>query len=82
MISLVGVLIGLAIVNANQVVKSYIMVFVAANFLYISADIWRHMFKNTGENKIGKNILQFIGFGVGVGAMYALTLFEGEQHNH
>lgn len=63
-------------------VKSYIMVFVAANFLYIGADIWRHMFKNKGEHSIGKNVLEFIGFGVGVGAMYALTLLEGDGHNH
>lgn len=46
LISLVGVLIGLAIINLSDVVKSYIMIFVAGNFVYIASDIWRHIFKN------------------------------------
>lgn len=48
LISIVGVLIGLAVVNLHEAVKAYIMVFVAGNFLYIGADIWRNIFKNKG----------------------------------
>lgn len=57
MISLLGVLIGLAVVNFDDVAKSYTMVFVAGNFLFIGADIWRNMFKNKGENSKCRNVL-------------------------
>ena len=48
MISVIGVVIGIAIGTINDTVKSYIMIFVAANFIYIAADIWKHLFKNKG----------------------------------
>jgi zinc transporter ZupT len=50
-LSLLGVIIGLAITNLTDVVKMYILVFVAGNFIYIAADIWRHLFKNSGFSK-------------------------------
>ena len=28
----------------------YIMVSVAGNFIYIAADIWQNLFRNSGEN--------------------------------
>ena len=58
-----GVIIGLAIINLNDVVKAYILIFVAGNFMYIAADIWRHLFKN--KDSRAKNFLEFVGFGVG-----------------
>lgn len=54
LLSLLGVIIGLAITNLTDVAKMYILVFVAGNFIYIAADIWRHLFKNSG---ISKNLL-------------------------
>jgi zinc transporter ZupT len=46
MVSLIGVIIGLAVAHLNDVAKIYILVFVAGNFVYIAADVWRHLFKN------------------------------------
>ena len=71
LISILGTVIGLAIVHLSDVVKAYIMIFVAGNFIYIAADIWRHIFKN--KNSRVKNFTEFIGLGIGVGAMFALT---------
>lgn len=73
-VSLAGVIIGLAIINVDNLVKTYIMVFVAGNFFYIAADIWRNLFKNKGEMAICMNIVELIGAGVGIGSMFALTL--------
>lgn len=81
--SLIGVIIGLAVHSLNQAAKTYIMVFVAANFLYVAADIWKNMFKNKGDHVKAKNLLEFGGFAIGVGAMFALTLLESEEdHAH
>ena len=74
LISIVGTLIGLGLTNVNAAAKTYILVFVAGNFVYIAADIWRHLFKNKGEKM--KNVLEFFGFCLGVGVMYLLTLLE------
>jgi len=71
--SLLGVFIGLAITDLNDETKTYILVFVAGNFMFIAADIWKHLFKNQG---IIKNFIEFIGFGVGVAAMYCILLLE------
>jgi zinc transporter ZupT len=53
-ISLVGVIIGLAVAHLSEVAKIYVLVFVAGNFVYIAADVWRHLFKN---KHVGKNVL-------------------------
>ena len=74
LISIVGTLIGLGLTNVDANVKTYILVFVAGNFVYIAADIWRNLFKNTGEKL--KNVLELFGFCLGVGVMYLLTLLE------
>lgn len=55
--SLIGVFIGLAVVNMNETVKAYIMVFVAGNFIYIASDIWQHIIKNKGEGAKFGNFL-------------------------
>jgi zinc transporter ZupT len=47
-VSLIGVFIGLAVVNLSEVAQTYIMVFVAGNFIYIASDIWQHILKNKG----------------------------------
>ena len=46
LISLVGVWLGLNSQTLSDVAKQYILVFVAGNFLYIAADIWRHLLLN------------------------------------
>ena len=46
LISLAGTFIGLAILNLSDLVKGYIMMSVAGNFIYIAADIWRQILKN------------------------------------
>ena len=48
LVSLVGVFIGLAITDLDNVAKTYVLVFVAGNFIFIAADIWRNLFKNSG----------------------------------
>ena len=81
LISLVGTFIGLAILNLSDVVKAYILIFVAGNFIYIAADIWRQIFKNKESKR--QNVLEFVGFAAGVGVMFALLELEsGEDHGH
>lgn len=75
--SLIGVFVGLAITNLDEITKIYILIFVAGNFIYIAADIWKHLFKNS---TFFKNLLEFIGFGVGVAAMYLILLLESDEH--
>lgn len=78
--SLIGLFIGLAITDLDELTKNYILVFVAGNFIFIAADIWRNLFKNSG---FLKNFIEFIGFGVGVAAMYLILLLEEEEgHEH
>lgn len=71
LVSLVGVFIGLAITSLDDLAKNYVLVFVAGNFVYIAADIWRNLFKNSG---FGRNLIEFLGFGVGIAAMYLILL--------
>jgi hypothetical protein len=49
------------------------MVFVAGNFLYIAADIWRHILKG---KKCLMIMLELFGFFIGVGAMFAIKTME------
>lgn len=80
MISLVGVVVGLGLGGLGEAVQLYILVFVAGNFIYISADIWRHLLKNKDACL---NITEFVCFSVGVGAMYLVLLAEGDDsHSH
>lgn len=71
-VSLIGVIIGLAIVNVDEAAKNYVMVFVAGNFMYIAADIWQNIFKNKGHHAKIKNAIEFIGAAIGIGVMFAL----------
>ena len=48
LISIIGALIGLGATHLDDTVKIYLLVFVGGNFIYIAADIWRHLFKNKG----------------------------------
>lgn len=73
LLALIGVFIGLAIADVNELAQMYILVAVAANFIYIAADIWKNMFKNEG---IWRNVVEFFGFGVGLAAMYLILLLE------
>lgn len=73
-ISLVGVVVGLGLGTIGEAVQIYILVFVAGNFIYIGADIWRHLLKNKDAIL---NISEFICFSIGVGAMYLVLLTEG-----
>lgn len=43
---LIGIAMGLLLGSINDVVKIYILAFVAGDFIYIGADIWRNLIKN------------------------------------
>ncbi len=73
LLSLIGVFIGLAVNNLSTVAQIYIMSFVAANFMFIAADIWRNLFKNKSKCK---NAFEFFGAALGVGCMYLVLLVE------
>lgn len=82
-VSLIGVIIGLAVINLDKLAKTYIMVYVAGNFVYIAADIWQNLFKNKGEGAKCKNLIEFVGAAIGIGSMFALTYLENpDTHNH
>jgi hypothetical protein len=70
--ALVGVIVGLATVGVSDSAKMYVMVFVAGNFMYIAADIWRHLFKAGWIS----NLLQFLFFGIGTAAMFGIKILE------
>ena len=81
LISLIGALIGLGVTHLDDAVKLYLLVFVGGNFIYIAADIWRHLFKNKEQK--WKNVVEFFGFAIGVGVMFLLLLLEEEAgHEH
>lgn len=46
--SLFGVLAGLGLGNISDEAQNYVLVFVAGNFIYIGADIWKHLLANKG----------------------------------
>lgn len=69
--SLIGVFTGLAIGSINEEAQNYVLVFVAGNFIYIGADIWRHLLAN---KKMILNILEVLMFSLGVGAMFLVLL--------
>ena len=78
--ALVGVILGLGLGEIGEVVQIYILTFVAGNFIYIGADIWRNLMK---KKSACLNILEFLSFCLGVGAMYLVTLAEKEDgHGH
>lgn len=79
LLALVGVIVGLAVADVHKLAQMYILVAVAANFIYIAADIWKNMFKNEG---IWRNVVEFFGFGVGIAAMYLILLLESEETGH
>ena len=81
LISIVGVLIGLTITSFDYATKAYILVFVAGNFLYIAADIWRHLLKNRDSGAWLRNLLEVSGFFMGVSIMYLLLLLETGDHH-
>jgi hypothetical protein len=72
LLSLIGCIIGLATSGLSDVTQTYIMVFVAGNFLYIGADIWRHILKG----KWVMFTLELLGFFIGVGAMFGIKTME------
>jgi len=71
--SLIGVALGLALGSLNEVVEVYILSFVAGNFIYIGADIWRNLLRN---KNCMSNFLEFCIFALGVGSMYLVLLAE------
>lgn len=71
-LSLFGVIAGLAAVNLSDAAQTYIMVSVAGNFIYIAADIWQNLFRNTGKGAKKQNFMEFIGAAVGIGAMFGI----------
>jgi zinc transporter ZupT len=74
LLAIVGAIIGLATNNLSDEAKNYIMVFVAGNFIYIASDIWRHLFNSTWKS----NLLEALGFAIGVGAMFAIKTIESD----
>jgi hypothetical protein len=76
----VGLFIGLAVQHLGEDTKTYLLVFVAGNFVYIAADIWRNLLKNKGA--LWKNILEFFGFTIGAGSMYLILLAETGEDGH
>lgn len=44
--TLIGVAIGLALHSTGEAAEYYILSFVAGNFIYLAADIWKNLFMN------------------------------------
>jgi hypothetical protein len=54
-------------------------VFVGGNFIFVAADIWKHLLKNTTWYG---NFIEIIGFVIGVGIMFLILLLETEDAGH
>ena len=63
----------MAITYLDEAAKMYILVFVAGNFIYVAADIWKHLLKS---KKWYGNLIEVVGFSLGVGIMFLLLLLE------
>lgn len=73
--SLVGVVVGLCTLGVPESIQDYIMVFVAGNFMYIAADIWRNLFQ--GSWKL--NLLELLFFCGGVASMFGIKFLEDDS---
>lgn len=69
--SLAGLFPGLAMGGISKSAQNYIMTFVAGNFIYVGADIWRNLLKN---RSLLQNIMELTMFFLGVGAMFLVLL--------
>jgi len=69
--ALLGVILGLGLGELGETVQIYILTFVAGNFIYIGADIWRNLMK---KQNLCLNFMEFLAFSIGVGAMYLVLL--------
>lgn len=65
--SLAGLFPGLALGGMNKASQNYIMTFVAGNFIYVGADIWRNILRN---KSFLHNSMELAMFFFGVGAMF------------
>ncbi len=74
--SLAGVIPGLAIGGMKDSYKNYVMVFVAGNFLYIGADIWRNLLKN---KYWCHNVMELAMFFLGVATMFLVLFLEDDK---
>ena len=74
----IGVLIGMGIGKTSAAALNYILCFVAGNFIYIGAAIWRKLMK---QDSFCLNFLEFFSVSLGVGAMY-LVLLAKTDHGH
>ena len=72
--SLFGVFAGLGLGSISDAAQNYVLVFVAGNFVYIGADIWKHLLAN---KSLFLNIGEILMFSVGIGAMFLVLLAEG-----
>ena len=72
-------MIGLTYGKLDEVSTNYVLVFIAGNFIFIAADIWRNLFRN---KKMWKNLIELIGIVIGVGLMFLILNLEGHEHSH
>lgn len=81
MLAIVGAIIGLSTSSLSDQAKDYIMIFVAGNFVYIASDIWKHLLNDKWKH----NLVEALGFAIGVGAMFAVKVFQtvgGGEEGH
>ena len=72
-LSLLGVLAGLAFGNISEDAQRYVLVFVGGNFIYIGAEIWKHLLVN---KRMILNIGELLMFCLGVGAIFLVLLTQ------
>jgi zinc transporter ZupT len=80
--SLVGLFIGLMLTELNEVATNYVLIFVAGNFIFIAADIWKNLFRN---KELWKNLVELSGIVIGVAIMYWILELESQGgcvHSH
>jgi zinc transporter ZupT len=73
--SLAGVFPGLAMGGISKKAQNYIMTFVAGNFIYVGADIWRNLLRN---KLCLQNVMELSMFFSGVGAMFLVLFLEAD----
>jgi zinc transporter ZupT len=74
--SLAGLFPGLALGGISSSAQNYIMTFVAGNFIYVGADIWRNLLRS---RDCYQNMMELSMFFLGVGIMFLVLFLEEDN---
>ena len=63
----------------SDVAVHYLYALIAANFIYIAANLWKKMIK---QDSFCLNFFEMLSFAVGIGSMFLVVLAESGEDGH